>query len=78
MNKNDEWVKLHKENDITDRLTYWAQNEDMIDQYYNVRGQDLIEASAKITELRQQIRLYFTAFNKAAERIKELEGYNDA
>lgn len=38
---NDDWVKSHREMDITTRLLYWAQNEDMIDQYYTQRGKDL-------------------------------------
>ena len=68
---NDDWVKLHKEMDIINRLVYWAQNEDMIDQYYTQRGQDLLEAEAEIIKLRKQNKLYFDAFNKAAERIRE-------
>ena len=50
---NDDWVKLHKEMDITTRLLYWAQNEDMIDQYYTQRGQDLMEAEEEIQKLRK-------------------------
>lgn len=42
---NDDWVKLHRKMDITTRILYWAQNEDMIDQYYTQRGKDLLEAA---------------------------------
>lgn len=68
---NDDWVKSHREMDITTRLLYWAQNEDMIDQYYTQRGKDLLEAEEEIQKLRKQCRVLFDAFNKAAERIKE-------
>ena len=49
---NDDWVKSHREMDITTRLLYWAQNEDMIDQYYTRRGMDLLEAENEIIKLR--------------------------
>jgi len=68
---NDDWVKSHREMDITTRLLYWAQNEDMIDQYYTQRGKDLLEAEEEIQKLRKQSKVLFDAFNKAAERIKE-------
>ena len=51
---NDEWVKSHREMDITTRLLYWAQNEDMIDQYYTQRGKDLLEAEEEILRLRNK------------------------
>lgn len=51
---NDDWVKSHREMDITTRLVYWAQNEDMIDQYYTQRGKDLLEAEAEILRLREK------------------------
>jgi 7-keto-8-aminopelargonate synthetase-like enzyme len=50
---NDDWVKSHREMDITTRLLYWAQNEDMIDQYYTQRGKDLLEAEEEIQKLRK-------------------------
>lgn len=52
---NDDWVKSHREMDITTRLLYWAQNEDMIDQYYTQRGKDLLEAEEEIQKLREAI-----------------------
>lgn len=51
---NDEWFKHHKEDDITVRLLYWAQNEDMIDQYYTQRGKDLLEALEEVERLRKK------------------------
>jgi hypothetical protein len=63
--------------DPADKLLYWAQNEDMIDQYYTERGQDLMDARHEIIKLRENLRLYFTAFNKACARIKELEMMDD-
>jgi hypothetical protein len=62
---NDDWVKLHKEMDITTRLLYWAQNEDMIDQYYTQRGQDLLEAEEEIQKLRKLCKELFDDFTKS-------------
>lgn len=53
---SDEWVKSHREMDITTRLLYWAQNEDMIDQYYTQRGKDLLEAEEEIQKLRSVVK----------------------
>lgn len=53
---NDDWVKSHREMDITTRLLYWAQNEDMIDQYYTQRGKDLLEAEEEIQKLRSVVK----------------------
>jgi hypothetical protein len=78
---NDEWIKFSKEtlkeDDITERLLYWAQNEDMIDQYYTKRGEDLMEARQEIIDLRDAYMYYHQLYKKAVERIRKLEGLDD-
>jgi hypothetical protein len=78
---NDEWIKFSKEtlkeDDITERLLYWAQNEDMIDQYYTKRGEDLMEARQEIIDLRDTYMYYHQLYKKAVERIRKLEGLDD-
>jgi hypothetical protein len=51
---NNEWKKLHLELPLHTRLVYWAQNEDMIDQYYTMRGADLMDAADRIEKLEKQ------------------------
>lgn len=77
---NDDWVKSHREMDITTRLRYWAQNEDMIDQYYTQRGKDLLEAENEIIKLRTKYdamsQVYQENVNQlhdALDRVEYLE-----
>lgn len=88
---NDDWVKSHREMDITTRLRYWAQNEDMIDQYYTRRGMDLLEAENEIIKLRTKYDAMkevhqenVNQLHDALDRVEELEralilisGYNE-
>ena len=53
---NNEWKKLHLELPLHTRLVYWAQNEDMIDQYYTMRGADLMDAADRIEKLETVLR----------------------
>ena len=54
---NNEWKKLHLELPLHTRLVYWAQNEDMIDQYYTMRGADLMDAADRIEKLEKALRV---------------------
>lgn len=53
---NNEWKKLHLELPLHTRLVYWAQNEDMIDQYYTMRGADMMDAADRIEKLETVLR----------------------
>ena len=54
---NNEWKKLHLALPLQTRLRYWAQNEDMIDQYYTMRGADMMDAADRIEQLESALRL---------------------
>jgi hypothetical protein len=56
MMSNNEWNKLHLELPLDTRLRYWAQNEDMIDQYYTMRGADMMDAADRIEKLETVLR----------------------
>ena len=70
---NNDWVKLHKEMDIYFRLLYWAQNEDMIDQYYTQRGQDLLEACDCIEYLRKTNEDLMQALQQEYEQSRQYQ-----
>jgi len=44
-----------KEMDITEKLLSYAQNQEMIDQYYTEHGHDLLAARAEILKLRNMV-----------------------
>lgn len=41
--------------DLAQRLIEWAQNEEMVDQYYTAHGKDCLAAAAALAEAREQI-----------------------
>ena len=69
---------------ISERLIYWAQNEEMIDQHYTQHGMDCMEAARLIVELRENGERLMQAadgWKKAYEEVtKNLakEGYFNA
>ena len=73
---NDDWVKVHREMDITTRLLYWAQNEDMIDQYYTQRGKDLLEAEEEIKKKDEEIERLKQKCDKQAMILRRLTPEN--
>lgn len=51
---------------LVERLRSWAQNEEMINQYFLQHGKDCNEAADEIERLRRELALYETAAQGAA------------
>jgi phage shock protein A len=58
---------------LTDRLRSWAQNEEMIDQYFLEHGKDCNEAADEIEALRAKLANESSLLREAEERTQELE-----
>jgi len=56
--------------DLLERLRSWAQNEEMIDQYYTDHGVDCNEAADEIERLKAELQLTRGAMVADDERLR--------